>query len=483
MATCGLTILHTNDMHGRLEAMARLSTVAKRQRAAALAAGRAVFWWDAGDALDRRDRLCGLSKGAALARVLNAMGYELMTMGNDILLTYGPQAMAEVVSRLAFPVLAGNCRDGSAPPAAGLRESVLLSVPGGPQVGVIGVTAPWGGIYQAFGLHFPDANETVARVARQLRADGADVIVVLSHLGLKDDIALAQSVPGIDLIIGAHSHDLLERGQDENGVLIAQAGQYAEHLGIVELELEAANGAVLARSARIMPVDAGETPDAAVLEAIAEAGGEVEALADQPIGDLLEDLVLDDRAECALGDLAADALRERMQAEAACLMSGQFHKGLRAGKLTFGELCECSSVTANPEVSQVRGQQILDLLERSLDPALSESRPGGLRGPRVGWLQISGLRVEYDPGMPVGSRVVAALVCDLPIDPQRTYSLAHTDAETSAESPLLVVEAGQQGRVEVPTITREVIEDYIRARSPVRAPQAGRWIRREPIST
>ncbi|OGO15384.1 MAG: hypothetical protein A2Y93_01345 [Chloroflexi bacterium RBG_13_68_17] len=478
VTTIGLTILHTNDMHGRLEAMARLSSLAGRLRTATRAAGREVLLWDAGDALDRRDRLCGLSKGAALARVLNAMGYDLMTMGNDILLTYGPAAMAELVSRLTFPVLAANCRDGQDPPAAGLRESVLVRLSGGPLLGVVGVTAPWGGLYESFGLRFPDAHATVARVAQQLRADGAAVVVVLSHLGQSEDVALARSVPGIDLIVGAHSHDLLEHGREENGVLIVQAGQFAEALGVVDLELDAGSGSVVARSARIERVDEGEAPDSAVQDAIAEAAREVDALAARLVGFLLDDLELDDQGECSLGNLAADALRERMGAEAACLISGQFHSGLRAGSITFGDLCRCSSITANPQLTHVRGTQILEMLERSLDPASRDARPPGLRGPKLGWLQISGLRVVYDPRKPVGEQVAAAFVGDSSLDPQRTYRLAHTDAETQAESPLLKIEPGQETRTEVPTITREFVEDYIRARSPVGAPPCGRWIRR-----
>ncbi len=477
MKSVKLTILHTNDMHGHLEGMARLSNRARRLRGAARAAGREVFLWDAGDALDRRNRLCSLSKGAAAARLLNAMGYDLMTMGNDILLTYGPQAMKEVVSRLTFPVLAANCRDGEAPLVAGLREAVLLELPGGPRLGVLGVTAPWGGLYEPFGLHFPDTHATVARVSRRLRAEGAEFIVVLSHLGQNEDVALAHSVPGIDLIVGAHSHDLLEHGREEGGTLIVQAGQYAQALGVVELDLDGESGAVLARTARVEHVDESEPPDPAVLEAAAEAEREVEALAARAIGDLLDELELDPQRECRLGNLAADALRERMGADAACLISGQFHDGLRAGRVTFGDLCRCSSITANPQVTSVFGRQILDMLERSLDPATRELRPKGLRGPQVGWLQVSGLRVEVDLRRPAGRRLVAVSIGGMPLDPHGIYRLAHTDAEAEADLALLRIEPGQDTRTEVPTITREFIEEYIRSRSPVAAPTLGRWIR------
>ncbi len=153
-----LTIFHTNDMHGRLEAMARLSNFARRLRAGAEAQGRRVFIWDAGDAADRRVRVCSASKGAAFSPILNAMGYTLQAMGNDIALTYGPQAMAAVAARSDFPIVAANCRDGNGPLPEGLHAYVLIPLSHGLTMGVIGLTAPWRSAYEVFGLHFSESS-------------------------------------------------------------------------------------------------------------------------------------------------------------------------------------------------------------------------------------------------------------------------------------------------------------------------------------
>lgn len=106
-----ISIFHTNDMHGRLEAIARLSSFVRRLRAEA--EGRLAFLWDAGDAEDRCIKICSLSKGAAFQPIMNAMGYALAAMGNSVSLTYGPQAMADVADRANFPILAANFRDGT----------------------------------------------------------------------------------------------------------------------------------------------------------------------------------------------------------------------------------------------------------------------------------------------------------------------------------------------------------------------------------
>jgi 5'-nucleotidase len=477
LETAHLTILHTNDIHGRPDAMARIGAFARGLRRQAEEAGRAVLLWDAGDPLDRRYRLCSLSKGAALARVLNAMGYDLMTMGNDILLTYGPEAMGELARRLACPVLAANCRDGDGPLAPGLQATSTMRLPDGPVLGVIGLTAPWGGLYECFGYRFPDFVELAAKLAARLRVDGAQAILVLSHLGLSDDLRLAEGVAGIDVIIGGHSHDVLLHGLETRGVLIAQAGQYGEALGCVELTFEKRTGKVVSKQARVEPVPADQAPDPAVIAAMGEAEAEVQDLAARPVGELLGDLSVEYQDECDLGNVAADALRERMQAETALIIAGQFRHGLSAGTLTFGELGEAIVTTANPQRTRVHGRQIVAALERSLDPALTESRPHPLRGTPVGRLQLSGLQVTYADERPIGQRVLQVLVGGQPLATEHTYLLAHTDAETSAQLQLLRLEDDQQTETEVPTVTREVVEAYIRQHSPLAAPQRGRWIR------
>jgi len=471
-----VSIFHTNDMHGRLDAMARLSAYARRLRAEAESEGRLLFFWDAGDASDRRVRLCSVTKGAAFSPILNAMGYTLQTMGNAISLPYGPQAMADVAERADFPVLAANCRDGRKPMPEGLQEYVLIPLPHGLTMGVIGLTAPWGGMYEIFGLHFPDFLAVARRLVKRLRKQGAAPIVVLSHLGLEDDRRLADEVEGIDLIVGGHSHDRLPVGERRKGVFIVQAGEYAQTLGRVDLLLDPKAGEVLARSAHLLDVPEDEPPDPLIQAAIDAAEREVDVIRQQPIGTLQSALDLDHFQECGIGNLTADALRERLSAEAAMICSGLFHQGLPSGTITFGQLDAACFSTANPCITEVRGAQIVDALEKSLDPERSEVKHGSYRGTPIGVLQISGLRVEYDPDAEAGERVKRVDVQGKPLDPNRLYRLAHTDAETIRRVGYLVLEEGQTTHPEVPTIVREAMEEYIRRYSPVPPPEDKRWI-------
>jgi 5'-nucleotidase len=213
-----------------------------------------------------------------------------------------------------------------------------------------------------------------------------------------------------------------------------------------------------------------------VTAAIAAAEQEVDALMAQAIGALASPLDLDHFRECGIGNLTADALRERMGAEAAIVCGGLFHQGLPAGTITLGQLDRACFTTANPCVTDVRGAQIVTALERGLDPAIYQALHHGFRGTPMGIPQISGLAVEYDPGAEAGRRVQRVTVEGQPLDPDQLYRLAHTDAETIPEVGYLVLDEGQTTEYEVPTIVREVIEDYVYRHSPVAQPARGRWL-------
>ena len=472
-----ITILHTNDMHGRLEAMSRLSTYAKQLTADLQAQGHTVFLMDAGDAADRRIGFCGVTKGEAFIPLLNAMRYDVQALGNALSLTYGPQALTAYASRAAFPVLAANIRSTDGKLLPGLQSQVLLPLADGRKLGVIGLTvADFAEIYTLFGLHLLDTIQLVRDTAADLRQQGADGIVVLSHMGVKKDRELVAACPEVDVIIGGHTHTTLSQGEEINGVLIAQAGEYAVHLGRVDLTLDADNGEVLARSAGLLPVPQETYLDPAVQAAITAAEVEAQDYRSRTLGALQAAFDLDHFAECNMGNWAADVLRERMHADAAILSSGLFHAGLEGGEVTLGTLDAACFTTANPQVSLVSGQQLWEALERGLDPERSHVYYGSYRGAPIGIPQISGMQVWFDADAPVGERVQRVMINGQPLDPKRKYRLAHTDAEGSQEYSYLQIDPAQTIETEVPTILREALEDDLKRRSPLPLPEKGRWI-------
>ncbi len=463
-------------MHGRLEAIARLAAYLRKIKENAQADGHETFIWDAGDAADRSIQICGATKGASFQGILNAMGYTLQTMGNAIAITYGPQAMAEIASRSDFPILAANCRNGDNPLVEGLNEYELIPLPGELKMGVLGLTSPLNNAYEIFGLHFPDFLSVAKKLVSKLRGKGVSVVIILSHLGLPDDRRLADEVDGIDVIIGAHTHDRLDYGEERNGVLITQAGQYAEAIGRVDISVDRSSGKLVSKTARLYDVPPDLSPDPAVLTAIDTATQELTEILTHTIGEIRADLDIDYFNECGLGDMAADALRGRMNADIALLASGLFHAPIVRGKLTFGSLDAACFSTANPYLSEVQGIQILEALERGLNPSISKFELRGLRGPPMGIPQVSGLVVEYSNNPDSNPRVRRVLVNGDPLELNHIYRVAHTDVEIVPDVGYLVLQDSQTISIEVPTILREVLADYIRDHSPVKLPPGRRWV-------
>lgn len=473
-----VTLLHTNDMHGHLEAMSRLSTYARNLRRELESQGRKVFFFDAGDAADRRIGFIGLTKGAAFPRILSAMDYDLQSLGNAISITYGPQAAAEMAARTNFPVLAANFFDHGRPIVNGFQATAVFPLNTCLRLGVIGLTVDAPRVYKLFGLETPGFREAAQPYLDQFSRDGVAPVVVLSHLGLREDRLLAEAFPAIDVVIGGHTHELLENGEQINGVLIAQAGNYAEHLGRVDLEIDSDTGKVVQKSATVLPIPADTPVDLAVEAAIRLAETEADELLSRPIAELQTALDLDHFHECAVANLGADALCEHMQAEITLLSSGLFHRGLPAGVVTFGDLNAACFTTANPQLSGISGAQILAGLERALDPEFMHLKIKAFRGTPIGMPAVSGMRIETDPYGGAGRRVKSVWINDRPLDPQRIYRVAHTDTEVISEDyefGFLKIEDDQVIRVDVPTILREAIEPYLQRHSPVPSPLMGRW--------
>jgi 2',3'-cyclic-nucleotide 2'-phosphodiesterase (5'-nucleotidase family) len=477
-----LTILCTSDLGGRLEAMARLSSFARRLRAEAEAEGRRVFLWDAGNAFNRDERICRLSKGLGMAPILKAMGCALQTMDVSMAAACGLASIAAFGAEAGFPVLGANCREDGRPLPAGLRDYVMVPLRRGLAIGVVGLTSPSADPFGNGMIRSIDFRGAARTLVERIHRQGPAPIVVCSHLGLQSDRKLARAVPGIDVILGARSNTRLAHGEERDGVLIAQAGQGGKTLGRLDLSLDPTNGRVLDRTASLLDVPSDEPPDPAVVAAIARAEAEAYVTWSRPIGHLTSPLELHLFSECSLGNLAADALREHFGADAAIVSGGLMSQGLPAGDLSFGQLDQTFSTTASPCLTQVLGEQIREALERGLSPEAARVHHPALKGAPMGSPQISGLTAWYDPGGRPGRRLGRLRVQGKPLVSNRIYRVAHTAAESLPGCGCLELRAGQTNARDG-LLLCEVVEEYIKKHSPVAAPRLDRWIAESQVST
>ena len=222
-----LTVLHTNDFHNHLspvQAAFIKSEKAKYEN---------VLLLDSGDAISAGN--VGVRPGGEpILTLMSETGYHAMTLGNrefhvaDTLLRLK-------LSRAAFPVLSANIRwrddKGEALPVV---PSWTKTLPNGLRVAVFGLTVPMvtprmtTRLVSAF--VFDDPIETAKLQIARLRPN-ADIVIALTHIGLREDERLAAACPELDLIIGGHSHNKLHEPRVVNGVSIVQAGWFGHLLG------------------------------------------------------------------------------------------------------------------------------------------------------------------------------------------------------------------------------------------------------------
>lgn len=447
-------ILHTNDLHGHIEGMARIATLVERIRAENT--DIPVFYFDTGDVEERTNRLSNLTKGVALHRLLSVCGCDVATVGNGGIVVYGYKMLEAYANVADYPLLLANLlqEDGSLVP--GVQPSLL--VPAGElQLGLIGVTSDINGIYADFGLQTPPVVPIIQAEAAKMRKEGVQAIILLSHLGLPDDRKIAQELQDdISLIIGAHTHHLLTEGEKVGNIFITQAGEYAQHLGRLDLLWDGQHLSV--QQSTIIPVTKATPPLQAVSDEYNKIEAETEPFLQAVIGELAEPLDLSFDRECGTANLMADMLRERMHAEIAVITAGAaFNASLTAGPLRRIQLWDACNSPANPGVVTMTGSQLLTIIHKGLDPEFAQDRPHPFRGQARGLMHLSGGSVRNGQVFINGQA----------LQPERKYRVAGSDWELDTYGGYAEADWKLKPTYDMPTILREALEDYLAAHRPV----------------
>jgi 5'-nucleotidase len=232
-----LVVVHTNDSHGRLGpgAGGEWSPPALRMRDL-LAEHPGAIYLDAGDTVSAGNLGFRLHGEPALD-VLSDLGCRAMCLGNRE--THPRREIfPRKVDRARFPLLSANAiAKGDAP--LPVRPQLLFEQEG-VRVGIFGVTVPmftrkqWS---QPLCDYWFEPPLEVARTQAELLRPQADLLIALTHIGFRQDQALAELCPELDLIIGGHSHTDLEAPHYVGAVPILQARAFAYYAGIARLEV------------------------------------------------------------------------------------------------------------------------------------------------------------------------------------------------------------------------------------------------------
>ncbi len=446
-----LTILHTNDLHSRIESInkydstcnaedeaegkcfggvARLKTMVDSRRGDL--ADENVILLDAGDPF-QGSLFYTTYKGAAEAEFMEAIGYDAMAVGNHEF-DDGPEGLATFIDAVSFPVVSGNLDlSSSAELKDRVQNHVVLDV-GGQKVGIISALATDTVDTSSPGkdVVFNDEIESLKADVATLQGEGVDIIIALNHVGLAKDIEIAEQVPGLDLVIGGHSHTLLSNTEEGaagsyplmvGDVPVVQAYAYSKYLGEVTLTFDDDGNLVSAEGEPIL-LDASVTPDPDIAARVAEMGAPIEEMKKRVVAESAA-AIQGDRAvcrvqECEMGNLVADAMLDRVAdqgAQLAIANSGGLRASIDPGEVTMGEVLTVLPFQNTLSTFEISGQGVIDALENGVSQV--EEVKG--RFP-----QVAGMTFTWDPSVaPNEGRIVEVMVAKdggyEPIDPAATY--------------------------------------------------------------
>ena len=293
-------------------------------------------------------------------------------------------------------------------------------------------------------------------IARLRTKEKADVIVVLSHMGYEAERAIAGRVPGIDVIVGGHTHDILWRPERVGSTLIVQAGSHGKFVG--ELDLEVRGGKVDGYRHRLIPILSERIePHPGVKALIDRIYAPHEGRLAQVVGETRTVLYRRSLFGGTTDTVMATAYRELASADIGCCPGWRFGTTILPGPITVGDIYAAMKPTPTPLYTvRLNGRQLRETMEDILDNVFAQDpllRLGGELSRCVG------VTVRFKKDALRGRRVVRALVGGEPLG-DRKYAVGTSGGRTQFRDPAF--ESGKRPAVE------ELI-DYVRARSPISA--------------
>ncbi len=434
--------------YGRMGGLDRVATVIKSIRAAR---GDTMLLLDGGDTW-QGSYTSLKTNGGDMVDAMNALKPDAMTGHWEF--TLGAERVKEIVDALPFAFLGANIFDNEWDEPA--FEAVKTFERGGVKIAVIGQAFPYTPIANPSWM-FPDwsfgiREDGLREHVEAARADGAGLVVLLSHNGFDVDAKLASRVPGIDVILTAHTHDAIPEPVQVGKTLLIGSGSSGKF--VTRLDLDVQNGALRGFRHKLIPVFADAiTPDkemAALIDKIREPYAQE---LQRVVGRTDSTLYRRGSLNGTMDDLICDALLQERDAEIAlspgfrwgpCMVPGQ--------EITVEDVYNtCAMSYPAAYRTTMGGKLIKDILEDVADNLFNPDPYLQQGGDMV---RVGGLGYAIDPAKPIGGRItdMVHLKTGTPIDPGRDYVVAGWAS----------VNEGTEG----PPIW-DVVETYLKSAGPV----------------
>jgi 5'-nucleotidase / UDP-sugar diphosphatase len=389
-------------------------------------------------------------KGSADIYMLNVLGLDIATAGNHEF-DKGPALLASLIEAANFPIISANIDVSNEPALAGRIAPYAIRSVGGDRVGIIGLTTMETPFISNPGksVKFLNPAGSARAAVEQLHKAGVRKIILLSHLGYAEDIAVAKSVAGIPVIVGANSHTLLGdvntfgaiglhpkgpypaivKNPEGNSVLIVQAWEWAKVLGVLRLRFNSAGDITdWTCSPRLIVGTSFRRNDAEVLRgskeyreilaalkasgiaAVYEEDATVRSRIDiykGPIQEMMAAIVATSAQYLRRGNntgpgpVVADAMLWKTRASGAQIAiqnTGGIRRDIAAGNISIADIYELLPFNNTLVLMDIKGGDLASALEEGVEYQMST----GSKGP---YLYVSGISFKIDKKKPKGKRI------------------------------------------------------------------------------
>jgi 5'-nucleotidase / UDP-sugar diphosphatase len=372
--------------------------------------------------------------GIHMIEALNEAPVDVNTLANHEF-DFGPDNLRALLAESETTWVTANVRDAHAPDQPFAKdlgvETYVLRSAGDVTVGFTGlapenmasITSLTREGDDSAAVQIP-ALDALQEVVPEMRAAGADIVVVASHLCGTRAIEIADTYDGVDVFVGDHCAQILEQPYvSDNGTIVSLAHHEFDYLG--ELTLRYHKGAITGHEFTLHDLRERDLPVNQPIQDIVDRYNEQ---LDEELNVVIGQRTVDwdtrvgvvRTSETAFGNFLTDEMRAFHDADIAVQNSGGIRENrvFPAGDITRRDISEILPFANHLVKAEIRGEHILAALEHSV-----RLYPD----PNGGFLQVSGMEFTFDPSQPAGSRVVDVLIGGEPLDPDRTYTMATND--------------------------------------------------------
>ncbi|MGB3403599.1 MAG: 5'-nucleotidase C-terminal domain-containing protein [Microcoleaceae cyanobacterium] len=483
-----LRVLHTNDHHAHLESVTvdqqQLGGISRRKTLIdqlRQTSETPTLLLDAGD-IFQGTLYFNQYLGKADLPFYNDLNYTAVAVGNHEF-DQGQQVLASFLKSADFSMLSANLEMAKKSPLQGQIKPWIIKEIEGEKIGILGLTTRETKTLSSpgEGIEFNDEVIAAKTAVEELEKQDINKIIALTHIGLSQDLKLAEQVDGIDIIIGGHSHTplgqmlgaklpypIVEQTPNGDTILVATDWEWGKYLGDLQVEFDR-KGHITEWKGNPHAIDESIQPSAEFEQKLQAFKQPLEKLRQTVIGQTQVKLE-GDRAkirtqETNLGNLIADAMLNQLKvdgADVALVNAGGIRSSIPPGNITLGQVLRVLPFNNTITRLDLTGEQLKQALEHGVSGVEEEDGC---------FSHVAGIRFSWNPTKPIGDRINSVKIIDKngtekSLDLTVTYRVVTNNFMMKGGDGYQVLTQGEN-QVDTGFLISDVVTEYIKNQSPI----------------